>query len=100
MIAYPQTLEAIQDVDLQLRLSMSVAAKDKYGCMFWLGHRDSKGYGQIKYNGTAQWVHRLVFALKKGRIPAGFQVHHECYNPSCVNPDHLSLLTVDENRVA
>ena len=68
------------------------------GCWLWSGHRDSKGYGQIKLDGRAVWVHRLAYAVfNGGQVPDGLTVHHRCGNPGCLNPEHLELLTNSDN---
>lgn len=92
----------LEDVphDARLRVARALAAlppDPDTGCQIWQGYRDSKGYGQISVGGRACWVHRVMFALFKGPIPAGETVHHTCTEPSCVNPDHLSLLSRGEN---
>ena len=68
-------------------------------CWLWTGYISSAGYGQIQrgYRGPRPYVHRLVYALAKGPIPAGLCVLHTCDTPPCVNPDHLWLGTKGDN---
>lgn len=40
-------------------------------------------------------AHRVAYELRNGPIPEGQQVHHTCEHKWCVNPDHLSLTTLD-----
>ena len=45
-------------------------------------------------------AYRVAFMLFKGDIPMEpkrMAVDHICFNPLCVNPDHLQLLTGSEN---
>jgi hypothetical protein len=42
-------------------------------------------------------VHRLSHIEYVGPIPAGYDVHHECYNRRCCNPDHLTAMTHADN---
>jgi hypothetical protein len=70
------------------------------GCWVWTGHRDKKGYGQFKWRGRSWWAHRLSYRTFVGQIPRGMTINHKrnvCGNPSCVNPAHLELMTLEEN---
>ena len=75
---------------------------DKRGvdeCWPWIGARTSRGYGQIKADGTLQMLssHRVSWSLENGPIPDGMIICHKCDNPPCCNPDHLFLGTHDIN---
>ncbi len=61
------------------------------GCREWTGYQLDSGYGQVGYEGKSWRVHRLVWHLTHGPIPAGAKVLHDCYNRACCNPDHLFL---------
>lgn len=67
------------------------------GCWEWQGYLSPKGYGQMKINGSARWAHRVSFALHCGPIPDGHTIHHGCFNPCCVNPEHLHCISFAEN---
>ena len=58
-------------------------------CWLWTGRCDFRGYGQIKYKGKVQRVHRLSYEVFI-KIPI-YQVLHKqnCPNKNCFNPDHL-----------
>ena len=75
-------------------------------CHLWKGKPDHKGYGTITFTRSPtlqvcrkQWAHRVAYALHVGDIPKGMTVEHICRNPSCVNPKHLTLLTVAQNTI-
>lgn len=67
------------------------------GCWDWLGSKDDSGYGQFNLNGKIDRAHRSIHTLLKGQIPTSLQIDHLCRNHSCVNPDHLEVVTAQEN---
>lgn len=70
------------------------------GCWLWLGgigSRTNGGYGVFWNGENNTGAHRFSYELHKGPIPDDMTVDHLCYNPPCVNPDHLRLLTNSEN---
>ncbi|OWJ71388.1 hypothetical protein CDV50_10305 [Haematobacter massiliensis] len=67
------------------------------GCHVWQGAKTPKGYGVIGFGPKAQhktlYVHRLAIWRRTGVDPSGQLVMHSCDNPSCCNPEHLSIGT-------
>jgi hypothetical protein len=59
--------------------------------------RNVKGYRCLSVRDRTEYVHRAVYTLLCGD-PGDLQVLHECDNPRCVHPAHLSLGTNDENQ--
>lgn len=90
---------------------------DEKGCMRWTGQQDEKGYG--RHNITVspgrkkkveihRYIHCMMNELPYGEDPndewnakgKGFKVaDHICNEPSCVNPDHIQLISRSENTL-
>ena len=66
-------------------------------CWIWIGHLDKDGYGKISLAGRLVRAHRLAHCIASGQIQAGLQVHHSCNRPACINPEHLSAGTNQQN---
>lgn len=60
-------------------------------CWLWRGAHQ-KGYPET-WNGVRPLRgHRVAHELWNGPIPAGYEVDHLCFNPGCVNPEHLEAV--------
>ena len=69
------------------------------GCWNWQLAKNRQGYGMCRVPGDSnRLAHRVYYARRFGPIPAGMAVLHACDNPSCVNPDHLSLGSLADNN--
>lgn len=67
------------------------------GCWLWEGSTGSHGYGDIRIHYKLHLAHRLSYEAFVGPIPDGMFVMHKCDVRSCVNPDHLSIGTHQQN---
>jgi len=71
--------------------------EDKNGCHIWQGSFFKSGYPSIYYNGKNFRGNRLVYDTYVGPIPVEYCVLHDCDNPACINPNHLTLGTHQDN---
>ena len=66
-------------------------------CWIWTDVLNSKGYGMFGLGKKVYPAHRISYELLKGYIPEGYQIHHQCGNKACVNPEHLEPVTPSQN---
>lgn len=70
------------------------------GCWSCISHKkDKDGYVRLRRSKKDVYLHRLVYEQEVGKIPEGLVILHSCDNPSCINPDHLSVGTIAENQL-
>ena len=62
-------------------------------CWLWKASKNPKGYGSF----GETYAHRWSYEHYKRPIPAGWQIDHLCKVTSCVNPEHLEAVTLEEN---
>lgn len=66
-------------------------------CLIFTGADNGNGYGQFRYNGKGDYVHRYAWEREHGPIPTGMTVDHLCRVRRCANAKHLELVTGPEN---
>lgn len=66
-------------------------------CWGYAGKKDPSGYGHFAISGSARPAHCMSYELSVGEVPDGYDVHHKCDNPGCINPYHLEALTRAEH---
>lgn len=69
------------------------------GCFLWQGPLDKDGYGTFYLRRRSRRAHRVAWYDAYGEIPEGLVVNHKCMSRSCVNPQHLELVTVRDNSL-
>lgn len=67
------------------------------GCWIWTGNLAGRGYASFGFDGSNVYVHRLIYELCVGDIPEDMTIDHLCGVTFCVNPDHLQVLSREEN---
>ena len=71
---------------------------EENGCWQWIGAKNRKGYGFFFWKGKQRYAHRVVWDMRHGEFPPdNLTIDHLCGNPGCVNPEHLELVTIQEN---
>ena len=60
----------------------------------------TNGYSRIRVNNKNIQAHRWAWELVNGAIPKGFVIDHICRNRKCVLPEHLRMVTQQENIMA
>lgn len=72
-------------------------------CWFWKAGTNDRGYGVFATNAKRgdtnfEYAHRLTWILaNKKEIPEGHVIDHECFNPTCCNPEHLEAIPAKDN---
>lgn len=69
------------------------------GCWIYLGFKNRGGYGRTKLRNRQALVHRVTYEILCGDVKDGFELHHLCNTPSCVNPYHLRQVTHKQNMI-
>lgn len=91
-------IEKIMFSDFKLPQRFWDRTKKVGDCLLWTGSLNSNGYGQFTIFGKNNRAHRLSYMEKNGPIDIDMVIDHTCVNASCVNPDHLEMVTDAENE--
>lgn len=69
------------------------------GCWLWQKFiQPVTGYADIGFRGKRTKAHRAMYTATNGPIPEGLAVLHSCDVRHCINPDHLRVGTISENK--
>ena len=60
-------------------------------CHIWIASKNKTGHGMFSVFGRTIPSSRLAFMMFRGEVANHEVVTQTCFNPSCVNPDHLEL---------
>lgn len=92
------SIQQVQD-----RLAKSFEVKEN-GCWEWTTGKFNTGYGKLSLWGRTKrggqfMVHRIMYELIFGAIGKDRQIDHLCRERACVNPQHMEVVTKDENNI-
>lgn len=80
------------------RFLQQAIASDTDECIEWPYGLDQDGYGQVNYKGRHDRTNRFVCRAVHGEPPnSDAHAAHECGNPKCCNPRHLSWKSIKLN---
>lgn len=79
------------------RFMATVMPIPECGCWVWVGARHTAGYGVVWKDYWRMRAHRWSYEHLVGPIPEGLVIDHKCRVRSCVNPDHLRVVSHKEN---
>lgn len=71
----------------------------KTGCWEWQLSLIKAGYGDFCFKMVKESAHRFGYRLYKGSIPKGMHIDHLCRVRSCVNAEHLEVVTPRVNSL-
>lgn len=70
------------------------------GCWIYKGAPSTKRPTVTIRPGFVKSTYLAVYEALVGPVPDGFNLHHTCEQPRCVNPEHLELMTrADHTRL-
>lgn len=69
-------------------------------CIVTTNKVQKTGYTFMRYKGKTVGTHRISWELLNGAIPNGLVIDHKCSNRACIAPDHLRLVSQQENIMA
>lgn len=78
------------------RLESNFIPEPNSGCWLWLGTVATNGYGKLWVDGKSVSAHVLSYRLYRGGS-GGKKLHHICKVKTCINPDHLLVVTTKEH---
>jgi hypothetical protein len=105
MKAQPAGGVAERETEAEIALKVDLLSKfiidPETGCWRWKYKPNKGGYGRLrvcsKRTNTSFAAHRLAYLKWVGPIADGLVVDHKCRNRSCINPEHLEVVTHKEN---
>lgn len=97
MKMYPMYPVRMPLAPIKVKLEAYSIPEPNSGCWLWMASTGKNGYGQITMDGVKMGAHCAAYRAYIGDIPKGMCVMHRCDTKTCVNPDHLTLGTQQDN---
>ena len=80
------------------RFLSQVSPEPNTGCWLWTGLLGNSGYGNFSVMGRNCTAHRFAYVVLAGKPEIeGLSIDHLCRQKTCVNPDHMEMVTQAEN---
>jgi hypothetical protein len=95
--AMPNLIDITDPTQAEITRFNSKWIAGKNGCHIWQAGKDEDGYGVFWLHGRTRRAHQVALLLAGRPVPEGFIANHTCRNKSCVNPQHLEAITLDES---
>lgn len=94
-----KTIKNVEEIKDRLLQRMRVDKKTN--CWMWQKYISPDGYARTCYQRffpNVTGAHRISYSLFRGPIPEGMVIDHLCRTRSCINPDHMEVVTAIENN--
>lgn len=87
------------DTTILQRIIKKLIVNPCTGCWLWAGSTSSHGYSTMYVSKGSHLVHRRLWEELRGEIPAKMELDHLCRNRACINPEHLEIVSHQQNVV-
>ncbi|ANZ49642.1 putative HNH endonuclease [Erwinia phage Wellington] len=94
------TKEYLDSLPKRIPIEERLASKTKVtesGCHEYDGVKDRCGYGRFKIGKHSLGAHKVSYLTRVGDYDQNLELMHSCDNPACINVDHLTPATHQEN---
>ena len=87
-----------ENSELRVRFMSKVTRSSDVACWEWNAAKNEQGYGAFNIEGKTWLAHRVAYFIFRGETPKDLTIDHKCVNRWCVNPFHMQLVSLEENR--
>jgi len=71
--------------------------KEQDGCLLWVGSVSKSNQPKVQIGGKSMYMRRVMWQWKfKMEVPNKRRISPKCGNPTCVNPDHLVAMPINQ----